>query len=117
VTEKLAALQKAKELPGFPIVRASVIDAGCGAKFCWILLHLSRLALRVTRPDACANLCFVAPPVLPPGAESADGLLRTAHLQEAAVQAAFVYDARAYAAAHKRSTPHDNPRGVCSAGR
>ena len=59
----------------------------------------------------------LAPPVLPPGAESADGLLRTAHLQEAAVQAAFVYDARAYAAAHKRSTPHDNPRGVCSAGR
>ncbi|KAJ1489912.1 HAUS augmin-like complex subunit 6 N-terminus-domain-containing protein [Baffinella frigidus] len=108
VAEKLTGMQKAKDLPGTPIIRASIIDAGCGAKFCWTLLHLSRFVLRAAMPNGCPNLSFATPPTLPPGAEGVEALLRLSRLQEAAAQDAFLTDVRASAAAHARWKEFDS---------
>ena len=98
LTESLAALQKARELPPSPLIRSTVFDSPCGPKFCQVLFHFSQ---HVMRRQLLAMKRSAAPLVPPFQRQNARSLVRVARQRVARERHLFLDHIRRAGAAHE----------------
>jgi hypothetical protein len=98
LTDSLAALQKARELPPSPLIRSTVFDSPCGPKFCQVLFHFSQ---HVMRRQLIAMSRSAAPLAPPFQRQNARSLVRVAQLRVARERHLFLEHIRRAGAAHE----------------
>jgi len=98
LTDSLAALQKARELPPSPLIRSTVFDSPCGPKFCQVLFHFSQ---HVMRRQLIAMSRSAAPLAPPFQRQNARSLVRVVRLRVARERHTFLEHIRRTGAAHE----------------